>query len=62
MTRLAVRLHRRFRFDAIFSSGMPFSDHVIALVVHRLLRRLLGYLLPFVVVSDLRTILGSRLG
>lgn len=39
VTRLALRLHRRFRFDAIFSSGMPFSDHVIALVVHCLIRR-----------------------
>jgi glycosyltransferase involved in cell wall biosynthesis len=37
--RLAVALHRRHAFDAIFSSGMPFSDHVIALQVQARLRR-----------------------
>lgn len=37
--RLAFRLHRRYRFDAIFSTGMPFSDHLIGLALHRLLRR-----------------------
>jgi len=36
--RLAVRLHRRHGFDAIFSSGMPFSDHITGLVLHSLLR------------------------
>jgi hypothetical protein len=35
---LAVRLHRRHNFDAIFSSGMPFSDHLIGLALHRALR------------------------
>lgn len=37
-TRLALRLHREHRFDAIFSSGMPFSDHLIGLAVQSLLR------------------------
>lgn len=37
--RLALRLHDRYRFDAIFSSGMPFSDHVVALAVRSVLRR-----------------------
>lgn len=37
--KLAARLHRRYRFDAIFSTGMPFSDHLIGLAVRRLLRR-----------------------
>ncbi|MBX3395236.1 MAG: glycosyltransferase [Phycisphaerae bacterium] len=36
---LALRLHRRLRFDAVFSSGMPFSDHLAALVVRRLIGR-----------------------
>ena len=36
--RLAKALHRRYRFDAIFSSGMPFSDHLIGLAVSRALR------------------------
>ncbi len=36
--RLAVRLHRRHGFDAIFSSGMPFSDHIVGLVLQSLLR------------------------
>jgi hypothetical protein len=35
----AMRLHRKHRFDAIFSSGMPFSDHMIALTVAGLIRR-----------------------
>jgi len=33
-----VELHRRRRFDAIFSSGMPFSDHVIAMAAQAILR------------------------
>ncbi len=37
--RLAVRLHRRYRFDAIMTSGMPFSDHLIGLAVRRVIRR-----------------------
>lgn len=37
--RLALALHRRYHFDAIFSSGMPFSDHLIGLVLQSLLRR-----------------------
>ena len=37
--KLALRLHRRYRFDAIFSSGMPFSDHMIALALRTILRR-----------------------
>ncbi len=37
--RLALKLHDRYRFDAIFSSGMPFSDHVVALAVRSVLRR-----------------------
>lgn len=37
--RMAVALHRRHSFDAIFSSGMPFSDHLIALHVQARLRR-----------------------
>ncbi|MEE8170360.1 MAG: glycosyltransferase [Phycisphaerae bacterium] len=32
--RLAARLHRDHRFDALFSSGMPFSDHMIALALY----------------------------
>ncbi len=36
---LALKLHRHHRFDAIFSSGMPFSDHVVGLVLQSLLRR-----------------------
>ncbi len=36
---LAIRLHRRFRFDAIFSSGMPFSDHMIGLCIQNVIRR-----------------------
>jgi hypothetical protein len=36
---LALRLHRHYRFRAIFSSGMPFSDHMIGMVIRRLLRR-----------------------
>jgi glycosyltransferase involved in cell wall biosynthesis len=35
----AVDLHRRYRFDAIFSTGMPFSDHVIGLAVQSIIRR-----------------------
>ena len=37
--RLALRLHRQYRFDAIFSTGMPFSDHVTAMVIQSLIRR-----------------------
>jgi glycosyltransferase involved in cell wall biosynthesis len=37
--RLALRLHRQHRFDAIFSTGMPFSDHVTAMVIQSLIRR-----------------------
>lgn len=37
--RLALHLHKRYRFDAIFSSGMPFSDHLIAGVTQTFLRR-----------------------
>lgn len=37
--KLALRLHRRHHFQAIFSSGMPFSDHMTGLVIRRLLRR-----------------------
>lgn len=37
--RTALALHRTHRFDAVFSSGMPFSDHLIALVVSSLIRR-----------------------
>ncbi|HWL92172.1 MAG TPA: glycosyltransferase, partial [Phycisphaerae bacterium] len=36
---MALRLHQRYRFDAIFSSGMPFSDHLTALAVRRLICR-----------------------
>ncbi|MEK6644631.1 MAG: glycosyltransferase [Planctomycetota bacterium] len=36
--RAAVQLHRRHRFDAVFTSGMPFSDHLIGLAVHSILR------------------------
>ncbi len=35
----ARRLHRRHRFDAIFTSGMPFSDHVAGLALQSALRR-----------------------
>ena len=37
--RAAMALHRRHRFDAIFSTGMPFSDHLIALAVQAVIRR-----------------------
>lgn len=37
--RLALRFHRQHRFDAIFSTGMPFSDHVTAMVIQSLIRR-----------------------
>lgn len=36
--RLAKRLHKRHHFDAVFSSGMPFSDHMIGLAVQNALR------------------------
>ena len=36
---LAIRLHRQHHFDAIFTSGMPFSDHVIGLALHYALRK-----------------------
>lgn len=36
--RQITRLHRQHRFDAIFSSGMPFSDHIIALFAQSMLR------------------------
>jgi len=38
IVRLARKLHRTHRFDAVFSSGMPFSDHLIGLAVRRALR------------------------
>ncbi len=37
--RAAVALHRRYDCDAIFSSGMPFSDHLVAMIVSALIRR-----------------------
>ncbi len=37
--RAALKLNARHRFDAIFSSGMPFSDHLVALMVRRLIQR-----------------------
>jgi hypothetical protein len=37
--RLALRLHRQHRFDAIFSTGMPFSDHVTTMAIQSLIRR-----------------------
>lgn len=37
--RLARRLHREHRFDAVFSTGMPFSDHLIGLVVSSMIRK-----------------------
>jgi glycosyltransferase involved in cell wall biosynthesis len=37
--RLAIRLHRQHHFAAIFTSGMPFSDHVIGLALHYALRK-----------------------
>lgn len=37
--RLAVELHRRHRFDAILSSAMPFSDHLVAMCVQHAIRR-----------------------
>ncbi len=37
--RAALRLHRHHRFDAIYSSGMPFSDHLIALAVRKIICR-----------------------
>ena len=37
--KLALSLHRRHNFDAIFTSGMPFSDHLIGLVLHETIRR-----------------------
>lgn len=37
--RMASDLHRRYGFDAVFSSGMPFSDHIIGLGVQTLWRR-----------------------
>lgn len=37
--RLALALHRRHRFNAVFTSGMPFSDHVIGLVLQTMMRR-----------------------
>lgn len=36
--RAAVRMHRKYRFDAVFTSGMPFSDHLIGLAVHSIFR------------------------
>ncbi len=35
--RAALKLHRRYRFNAIYSSGMPFSDHLVALVLRKIL-------------------------
>lgn len=37
--RLAHSLNRRHRFDAVFTSGMPFSDHLTGLALQSLLRR-----------------------
>lgn len=37
--RLALSLHRKHKFDAIFTSGMPFSDHLVGLVLHESIRR-----------------------
>lgn len=37
--RLALRLHKRYRFNAVFSSGMPFSDHLVGLALHHVLRK-----------------------
>jgi len=37
--RAAIALHRRHSFDAVFTTGMPFSDHLIGLALHTLLRR-----------------------
>lgn len=36
---LARAMHRRCPFDAVFSSGMPFSDHLVALVAQAVIRR-----------------------
>ncbi len=36
---LVMKLHRRHRFDAVFSSGMPFSDHLVGLAIHAAIRR-----------------------
>ncbi|MCB9858114.1 MAG: glycosyltransferase [Phycisphaerales bacterium] len=38
IVRLARKLHKIHRFQAVFSSGMPFSDHLIGLAVKRVLR------------------------
>lgn len=35
--RAALKLHRLHRFNAIYSSGMPFSDHLIALALRKIL-------------------------
>ena len=39
LVKQALRLHRRHRFDAIFSSGMPFSDHLAAMAIQTALRK-----------------------
>lgn len=39
VVRLAMRLHKQYRFDAIFSTGMPFSDHLIGLTLRSMMRR-----------------------
>jgi len=39
VVQLAMRLHKQYRFDAIFSTGMPFSDHAIGLTLRTILRR-----------------------
>ncbi|HVP11350.1 MAG TPA: glycosyltransferase [Phycisphaerae bacterium] len=39
VVKLAIRLHRQHHFDAVFSSGMPFSDHMAGLAIHYVLRR-----------------------
>ncbi|MBN2562242.1 MAG: glycosyltransferase [Phycisphaerae bacterium] len=39
VVKLALSLHRQYRFDAIFSSGMPFSDHMVGLALQSILRR-----------------------
>lgn len=38
IVRLARRLHKGHDFQAVFSSGMPFSDHLIGLAVKRAIR------------------------
>lgn len=37
--KMAMALHRKYKFDAVFSSGMPFSDHLIGLAVQSIVRK-----------------------